>query len=73
MKTQVLFAFLGGVVVGGIAALLLAPDSGEETRKKIAKILQEEQDRIKDAIDSVKDKAEDKIAQVKRTIKPCEE
>jgi gas vesicle protein len=29
-------AFLGGAAIGGAAALLLAPSSGSETRKRIA-------------------------------------
>ena len=35
MKNQNLFSFLGGLTVGAIAALLLAPDSGKNTRHKI--------------------------------------
>lgn len=30
-----LFIFLGGAAVGAIAALLLAPETGEETRAKV--------------------------------------
>ena len=37
MASMVL-AFLGGTVVGGLAALLLAPRSGEQTRKRIAEM-----------------------------------
>ncbi len=33
-----LLAFLGGTVVGGVAALLFAPRSGEQTRKRIAEM-----------------------------------
>jgi len=32
---SMLLAFLGGAVVGGVAALLFAPRSGEQTRKRI--------------------------------------
>lgn len=35
MKSDTFFAFIGGAIVGAAAALLLAPESGEETRKKI--------------------------------------
>lgn len=35
MKGSNILAFLGGVLVGGITALLLAPNSGEETRSQI--------------------------------------
>ena len=33
MNKNTLLAFLGGVIAGGVAALLLAPRSGEETRE----------------------------------------
>ena len=33
-----LLAFLGGTVVGGVAALLFAPRSGEQTRRRIAEM-----------------------------------
>lgn len=35
---SMLLAFLGGTVVGGVAALLFAPRSGEQTRKRIAEM-----------------------------------
>lgn len=34
---KILFSFLAGAAAGVIAGLLLAPDSGKEIRKKIAK------------------------------------
>ena len=45
MNKITLLAFLGGVIAGGVAALLLAPRSGEETREYIA-------DKIKSGIKS---------------------
>jgi len=36
MKGHCFFSFLGGAVAGAVAALLLAPDSGENTRQKLA-------------------------------------
>ncbi|HYQ80428.1 MAG TPA: YtxH domain-containing protein [Anaeromyxobacteraceae bacterium] len=38
---SVLLAFLGGAVVGGVTALLLAPRSGEQTRKRIVDMAEE--------------------------------
>ncbi|MDE7387706.1 MAG: YtxH domain-containing protein [Muribaculaceae bacterium] len=35
-----LFAFLGGAVIGGLAALLLAPQKGEITRRQLRSRLQ---------------------------------
>lgn len=36
---SVFAAFIGGAIVGGAIALLLAPESGKETRKKVADFL----------------------------------
>jgi gas vesicle protein len=36
----VLAAFLGGAFIGGVLGVLFAPESGEETRKKIAEALE---------------------------------
>ena len=33
---KILLSFLAGVGVGAVAGLLIAPDSGKETRKKLA-------------------------------------
>ena len=35
---SIFLAFLGGTVVGGVAALLFAPRSGEQTRKRIVQM-----------------------------------
>lgn len=41
MKASNILAFLGGAFLGGILALLLAPDNGETTRSKIKAKLEE--------------------------------
>lgn len=41
MKTSHLFTFLSGALIGVIITLLLAPESGDETRKKINEKLKE--------------------------------
>ena len=53
MKHQTLVAFLGGVVVGGVVALLLAPESGEKTRRRIGKFVSDEKERLSDIMDEV--------------------
>ena len=72
-------AFIGGAVVGAAAGLLLAPDKGENTRKKIREALEKsgiklDKDeleklvgRVKDAVsssDDEEDEAEDEGADV---------
>lgn len=38
---NILYAFLGGAIVGAGAAILLAPEKGDVTRRKIKEILQQ--------------------------------
>lgn len=50
MKTITLIsAFLGGAIVGGAAALLFAPEKGEDIRAKIANILKKKGIKISDS------------------------
>lgn len=44
----IIYAFLGGAVVGVAAALLFAPEKGENVRKKICKLLRREGIKISD-------------------------
>lgn len=50
--SKVALAFLAGAAAGAVAGILLAPDSGEATRKKVI-------GRAKDFTDSVKDKVKE--------------
>lgn len=40
-NTGILYSFIGGTIVGAAAALLLAPEKGENTRRRIKEILQQ--------------------------------
>jgi len=56
------FSLLGGAVLGAVAALLLAPQSGEETRAKIRELLKEKmpnlsKEKIEELVDQVVEKA----------------
>lgn len=39
--TGILYSFIGGAIVGAVAALLLAPEKGENTRRRIKELLQQ--------------------------------
>lgn len=46
---NILYAFIGGAIVGCGAALLFAPEKGEELRERICKILKKKGIKISDA------------------------
>lgn len=61
MKASQLITFLGGAILGAIIALLLAPESGDETREKIKTKLEEKgiklsKEQLDEFIDSIKEK-----------------
>lgn len=45
---NILYAFLGGAIVGASAAILFAPEKGEELRARIVKILRRKGIKITD-------------------------
>ena len=53
MKCDNFFAFLGGLIVGAGAAILFAPESGAETRKKIKNTFEKEYQNIKEKINNI--------------------
>ena len=57
MKTDNLFTFLGGMLVGAAVAILFAPESGEETRKKIKDTFDKEYQGLKGKINSLETRA----------------
>lgn len=52
-----LFTFLAGLAIGAIAGILLAPDKGSETRKKIL-----------DKTSGLKDDLAEKLSEIKAAI-----
>ena len=54
-----LLFFLAGMTIGGVAALLFAPQSGEKTRKLIGKKAEAGRDYLRDAGDDLREQAEE--------------
>ena len=54
MKCNGIIAFIGGALVVAAAAILLAPDSGENTRKKLREKAQQEYDHLKQKVSGMK-------------------
>ncbi|HIZ85273.1 MAG TPA: YtxH domain-containing protein [Candidatus Coprenecus stercoravium] len=54
MKADNLFTFIGGMLVGAAVAILFAPDSGDETRRKIKDTFDKEYQGLKDRINSLR-------------------
>ena len=69
MKNQSLLAFLVGAAIGATVALLVAPDSGKNTRAKIATKVREGKDRAMEAVEEGKERAKEMIAQGKQKAK----
>ena len=51
MKGQCFFLFLGLAAIGAVVALLLAPDSGQNTRHKIVDKIKHGEQKVKDAVE----------------------
>lgn len=66
MKTSNIFALIGGVAIGATIALLLAPDSGKNTRMKIQKKLKEK------GIDLSPEQLDELIEKLRSKISPEE-
>lgn len=65
-KTILAFAtgIFVGAAVGAIGGILLAPDKGSETRRKITAKTDELKDDLSEKLDNLKDTIEEKIAEV---------
>ena len=69
-SSKVLLGFLGGLAIGAIAGILLAPEKGSETRKKISDMASDVTDAVENSISQALDKVKDKYSQ---TIREGEE
>lgn len=64
-SSKILLGFIAGAAIGGALGILLAPDKGSETRRRIAEKGSEIGDSIADFGDSVKEKISDVVDGVK--------
>ena len=60
-SSKVLLGILGGVAVGAIAGVLLAPASGKKTRKRIMNKTKDYADDLKEQLNDLKDNVSHKF------------
>ncbi|HXB95075.1 MAG TPA: YtxH domain-containing protein [Puia sp.] len=63
--SKILLGFIAGAAIGGALGILLAPDKGSETRRKIMEKGSDLGDSLADFGESVKDKLGDVVEGVK--------
>lgn len=67
-SSKILLGFIAGAAIGGALGILLAPDKGSETRKRIVEKGNDLGDSISSFGDTVKDKFNDVVDGVKGTF-----
>ena len=72
-NTKTLLGFLAGAAVGALAGILLAPDKGSETRKKISKKTSDLGESVKSSFNDFIDGVKESYASVKSEAEDVEE
>ena len=72
-NTKTLLGFLAGAAVGALAGILLAPDKGSETRKKISKKTGDLGDTLKSSFNDFVDGVKESYSNVKSEAEDVEE
>ncbi|GAC1589683.1 MAG: hypothetical protein NVS3B8_03510 [Chitinophagaceae bacterium] len=72
-NTKTLLGFLAGAAVGALAGILLAPDKGSETRKKISKKTGDLGESLKGSFNDFVDGIKDSYANMKSEAGDVEE
>lgn len=65
----ILTTLVVGAAAGAIAGILLAPDSGEKTRKKLSKQAKKLKKEARRTAEDIRDKAEEQINNVTKNVK----
>ncbi|WP_318640997.1 YtxH domain-containing protein [Flavobacterium ardleyense] len=65
---KVLLGALAGVAIGAVVGVLLAPEKGADTRKKISKKSQDLADDMKSQVSGLKDKYNDLVEKVENKV-----
>lgn len=68
-KGSLAAAFMAGTALGVVAALLMAPKSGEETREDIKDTLGDAKDKVAKTVGDTKDTAKTKLSEAVDTTK----
>ena len=72
-NTKTLLGFLAGAAVGALAGILLAPDKGSETRKKISKKTGDLGESLKGSFNDFIDGVKESYSNVKAEAEDVEE
>jgi gas vesicle protein len=71
--SKTMLGFLAGAAVGALAGILLAPDKGSETRKKIASKAGDIKDSVKGTVNEFADKVKETYSSVKGSAQELKE
>jgi len=70
---EAVLAFGAGLVVGAAAALLVAPATGAETRRRISEMGQSATDRAREGMETAKDFAADQVQRIGHAVREGKE